>query len=120
TLAYPAGQAWGAVFLTVGAAAPPGQRRGQDLTACSSLKVDMRRTGGSGAVAVGLKDTVMPDDGSEKTVTVPLTSSWQTKSCALNSFTGVDRRRVYELIEFVFAGNQPLTVAVRNLRLVCG
>src|SRR5438045_626234 len=41
TMQYPAGQAWGAVFVTPGPAVPPGNRLGRNMSGCQALVLEM-------------------------------------------------------------------------------
>lgn len=119
---YPANQQWGAVFLTVGTPVRPGGRPGQNLSGCRDLVVDLRAPGSDGLsqVEVGIKDSEMPDDGSEVKRSLTLDTDWKTHSFRLRDFTGVELWHVYVIAEFVFSGLQNLTVDVRDIRLRCG
>jgi hypothetical protein len=114
TMQYPAGQAWGAVFITPGPAVPPGNRPGRDMSGCQALVLEM--SGDLGTVDIGIKDSTEPDDGTEAKVTVQITGQWQTYTIPLSKFTRVDLKRVYVLTEFVFGGPQSQTVRVRNIK----
>src|SRR5947209_8190465 len=62
---YPPGQAWGAVFVTVGQAVAT-NRPGIDLTNCKSLILELSGSPGT-TISVGIKDSTQPDDGTEAT-----------------------------------------------------
>ena len=64
----PAGQAWGAVFVTPGPAVPPGNRPGRDMSGCQSLTLEM--SGDPGTIEIGIKDSTQPDDGTESQTTI--------------------------------------------------
>ena len=114
TMQYPAGQAWGAAFLTPGLAVPRGNRPGLDMSRCQALVLDM--SGDLGVLQIGIKDSAQPDDGSETKVTLQITGQWQTYTIPLSSFSGADLKHVYVLAEFVFGGTQSQTVRVRNIK----
>jgi len=115
---YPAGQAWGAVFVTPGPAVPPGNRPGRDMSGCQSLTLEM--SGDPGTIEIGIKDSTQPDDGTETKVQLQITGQWQTYTIPLSRFTRVDLKRVYVLIEFVFGGPQSQTVRVRSIKYTSG
>jgi exo-beta-1,3-glucanase (GH17 family) len=115
-LDYPAGQAWGVAFVTVGAV---GSRRGQDLSACHTLRVDIRAHTTNGSVAVGMKDSTDADDGSETKVGIRVGKAWRTWSFPLSRFTGLNRRSVHIVIEFVFGGAARKSITFRNVRVLC-
>jgi hypothetical protein len=100
---YPAGQSWGAVFVTVG---PPREkpRPSHDLSAFDTLVVEMKGDKGGEMVKIGIKTNEQPDDGSESQSLVSLEPGWQTYTFALADFRGTDAHRIYVPIEFVFAG----------------
>ncbi len=106
-MAYPSGQAWGAVFVTVGQARNP-PRPSIDMSKYDTLSVDLRGHYGGESVRIGIKDNTDPDDGRETKITIPnLTTQWKTVRLALSEFHTADLSRVYVLIEFVF--EPPLT-----------
>lgn len=120
TMAYPPGQTWGAVFLTVGDPIPPGSRPGQDLSRCDTLQVDLRTDNAGAGLSIGMKDNHQPDDGTETKIRVTPTKAWTTQAFRLTDFTGVQLSAVYVPIEFVFEPNDPpQTVYFRNIRLQC-
>jgi len=110
---YPAGQTWGSVFITDGAAVAV-NRPGVDASAYQSLVLEMSGDNGS-AVSIGIKDANQPDDGSETTVPVQISSEWQTYTIPLTKFTRAKLNDVYVLAEIVFAGGQVQTLRVRNI-----
>jgi exo-beta-1,3-glucanase (GH17 family) len=116
---YPGGQEWGTAFITAGDPVPQGQRPGEDFSGCHTLRVDLRSRSPT-TVGVGMKDSTMPDDGSETKVAVPVGRSWATASLPLRGFAGVDLTRVYVVVEFVFgAGSSGQQVYFRNVRFMC-
>jgi hypothetical protein len=115
---YPAGQDWGAVFITVGKPAPAGQRLARDFSGYRTLAVDLKGEQGGETVQVGLKDATDPDDGRESKVTVRLTAEWRTCRFPLQSFATADLTRLYIPVEFVFAPRTAETVSFRNVRFL--
>jgi exo-beta-1,3-glucanase (GH17 family) len=98
-MAYPAGQSWGVVYVTVG---PPGQRRSRDLSAYQTLAVDLRGTVGGELISVGIKDSTDPDNGREVKIPVRLSTEWTTYTFPLSKFATADLSQVYIPAEFVF------------------
>ena len=111
---YPSGQVFGSVFVTVGPAVPPGNRPGMDMSVYQSLVLELNGDAGT-TVAVGIKDSSQPDDGTETTLPLTLSGTWQTYTIPLAAFAGVNLMRVYVATEFVFTGSQSQTVRVRNI-----
>jgi hypothetical protein len=117
--AYPPGQDWGAVFVTVGKpAANPTQS--VDLSSYTTLTVEMKGERGGAIVEIGIRDVNQPADGSETKLDVKLTNSWKTYHLPLASFIGADLKRLYIVIEFVFSGGQAETLYFRNIRYLRG
>lgn len=112
-MAYPAGQAWGAVFITVGKPKDP-PRPGWDLSAFATLLVEVRGDAGS-TIEIGIKDANMPDDGTEQKVIVPVFNSYRTYAIPLSKFNRANLKNIYVAAEFVFSGGQQ-TVWFRNIR----
>ena len=75
-MTYPPGQAWGALFVTVGTPVDP-PRPSRDLSAFGTLVVELRGGAGGETVDVGIKDSTDPDNGAEATTRVSLTTDWQ-------------------------------------------
>ncbi len=113
-LAYPAGQAWGAVFITVGKPKDP-PRPSEDFSTYKTLVLEMKGQADGGAVLIGIKTNTHPDDGSELKTTVKLTKEWRTYHIPLEAFSGVDLKRLYVVTEFVFEGPIPRTVFIRKI-----
>lgn len=115
-MAYPAGQSWGTVFVTVGRPAPQGQRLSRDLSMFTTLSVELRGEQGGEVISVGIKDRQDVDDGSEVKIPVALTSEWRTYNFPLSQFTNADLSMVYIPVEFIFEpGVNPETVCFRNI-----
>ncbi len=115
-MAYPAGQSWGAVFITVGPPADP-PRPWKDFSPFRTLSVELRGKNGGESVEIGIKDSSDPDDGSEtKTLVSQLSSEWKTYEFLLSSFDSADLGELYVVAEFVFAGPTAQTVYFRNVR----
>ncbi len=116
---YPAGQGWGTIFITVGKVASPGARASMDLSQYSRLSVEMRGEADNQTVFIGLKDNQQPDDGSETTLPVKVSSDWKTYNFNLNDFRGADLTRVYIPLEFVFKGYPAgETITFRNIQVL--
>jgi hypothetical protein len=116
-LAYPPGQDWGAVFMTVGKPVPPGQRASQDFSAYYALAVDLRGEQGGEIVYIGVKDSRDPDNGTETKLRTRLTADWQTFVFPLSRFESADLTSIYIPIEFVFEPEIGAeTIYFRNVR----
>lgn len=114
-MAYPSGQSWGAVFITVGKPTQP-PRPGKDLSKYHQLSLELRGQVGGQSVSIGIKDKNQPDNGSETKVLVShLTTSWRPFAFPLSKFKHADLHKLYVVIEFVFA-NTPETVCARNIQ----
>lgn len=113
-LAYPAGQRWGAVFITVG---PPtdSPRPSMDFSSYKFLVIQMKGGAGGEAVQVGVKTNTQPDNGGEYKVAETLTPDWKTYRYPLARFQRADPRTLYVVAEFVF-DSEPRTIYVRNVR----
>lgn len=116
SLAYPAGQQWGGLFITVGPSVPLGQRPSLDLSAYKSLMVDLRAAVKGQCVYLGVKTNSQPDDGSETTVQRCLPAGWSTLMLPLSVFKGEDLAHLYVVFELLFQGVSGATLEVRNIR----
>ena len=116
TMAYPAGQQWGTMFITVGRPVPPGSRPSIDLSRFRSLSVELRASTNGQRVRLGIKDRSQPDNGTEITVEQTLTTHWTTVALPLSLFAHVDLRHIYVVFEVVFQGPAAETVQLCNLR----
>ena len=116
SLTYPAGQLWGAMFITVGPPVLPGTRPSLDLSAFHSLVAEMRAGSDSQCVRLGIKDNTQPDDGSEITVQQCLTTQWSLVALPLKTFANVDLKHLYIVFEVIFQGSSAATLDVRNVR----
>lgn len=116
TMAYPAGQQWGAMFITAGRPSPPGHRQSIDLIQYRSLTVQLRARANGERVRLGIKDFSQPDNGGEITVEKTLTTHWSTVALPLSLFANVDQGHLYVVFELVFLGSAPETVDMRDLR----
>jgi exo-beta-1,3-glucanase (GH17 family) len=120
-MSYPAGQEWGAVFITVG---PPVAmpRPWKDFSDFGVLSLELRGERGGEVVEVGIKRYNDPDDGSERKVTLALDTSFERYDIDLRQFghsrfvVPDDLARLYVVTEFVFSGHTPQTVYARNIR----
>lgn len=121
-MAYPAGQQWGTVFVTVGApSAPP--RPWKDFSNFGYLSLEMKGDQGGESLEIGLKDEDDRDDGGEKKMRVSgLTTEWERFIFPLSDFASPrftlpsSLERLYVPVEFVFDGPRAETVLVKNVR----
>jgi hypothetical protein len=116
TMAYPARQQWGAMFITVGRPVPPGRRPSIDLSGYRSLSAQLRASTNGQRVRLGIKDRSQPDNGGEIAVEQTLTTHWSTVALPLSLFANVDKRHLYVVFEVVFQGSAAETVDLRNVR----
>lgn len=114
-MAYPAGQDWGAVFITVVSATST-----VDYSAFTTLSMEMRGKVGGESVEIGIKSIDQPDDGSETKLPISLTTDWTTYTFPLGLFTGVDLTKLRVVAEVVFAGATAQTVYLRSVKYVGG
>lgn len=113
-MAYPPGQDWGAVFITVGKPKNP-PRPSIDLSGFNFLLVEMRG-GLETKVSVGIKDNRQPDDGTERKVVVPIAEEYRRYVIPLKRFRRANIHRVYVAAEIVFDGPQAGTVWLRGVK----
>jgi glucan 1,3-beta-glucosidase len=116
TMAYPARQQWGAMFITAGPPAAPARRHSIDLSRYRSLSVQLRARANGERVRIGIKDRAQPDNGGEITVERTLTTHWSTVALPLSLFANASKHRLYVVFELVFLGYAPETVQLRDLR----
>jgi hypothetical protein len=114
-MAYPSAQEWGAIFITVGPVTPA-PHPSIDLSAFDTLSLDLRGDFGNETVYIGIKDWLDPDDGTEVTVPIQVTSGWKTYTFDLSTFFTADLKHVYIPTEFVFKGPSAETVYFRNVQ----
>ncbi len=114
-MSYPADQASGAVFITVGKPKQP-PRPFRDFSAYNTLTVEMKGGVGGEQLEVGVKTNTQADDGSETKLPVKLTSDWKPYRFPLRRFEGAHLDKLYVVTEFVFSGSDAVTVFVRNVR----
>lgn len=113
-LAYPSGQAWGALFVTIGK--PKDRPRPfMDFSSYKTLKLEMRGQDGGEVVFIGVKTNTQPDDGTETKLPIRLSKIWQTYRFELDSFRRADPTRLYVVTEVVFDGASAKTVMLRNV-----
>jgi hypothetical protein len=77
---YPGSQQWGTVFVTVGDPVPLGRRPAENLSGCHTLQVDLRSPSRATTLRIGMKDSTMPDDGSETKLAAPVGRGWAKAS----------------------------------------
>lgn len=115
-MAYPEGQQWGAVFVTVGT--PSRTERGtRDFTSFHTLVISMRGKRGGEKVEIGIKDKTDPDDGTETKVATHLTKKYKTYEFRLQDFRTANLAQLYVVAEFVFGGPQNRTIFVNRIEL---
>jgi len=115
-MAYPAGQSWGAVFITTGGDPIPQHRR-EDVRGYRLLHVELRGELDGQSVLIGMKDKDDPDDGSETKLRRTLTTQWQAVEIKLTDFATADLENLYVLVEFVFESTSE-TVSARNIKFL--
>jgi len=114
-MAYPSGQAWGAVFFTVGGDPLPPPRPSRDYSGYTQMNVVLRGAQGGEEVEIGIKDSADPDDGTEVKKKVTVTPDWQTYTFPLADFSTANLHAVYVVAEFVFEGGTGSTVDVQSV-----
>ena len=115
-MAYPSGQDWGAVFITVGKPKEP-PRPSRDFSPFKFLVMELKGESGGEQVEIGIKTNRQPDDGSEIKIPVRLTKHWQIFKFPLSKFE-LDLKNVYIVSEFVFTGGTPQTVYFKSISYV--
>jgi hypothetical protein len=113
-LAYPAGQTWGAVFVTVGLPRD-GNRPFRDMSAFDTIAFELKGGRGGETIDVGIKTNTQLDNGSETKVPLKLTADWQVYEVSLSRFTGADPAKLYVVGEVVFSGEEASTVYLRSI-----
>jgi ankyrin repeat protein len=113
-MAYPAGQSWGAVWVSFGPSVSP-PRPGKDLSSYSSLSVIVAGEPGK-SLQIGIKDRLQPDDGSEAKLTLLLGAEPRSYAIPLKSFAPADLTSLYVVAEFVFSGPEPVNAWFCGLR----
>jgi len=113
-MSYPHDQTWGSVFITVGKPKLP-PRPARDFSAYNTLSIEMKGELADSQLKIGIKTNDQPDDGSETTIPINLTSAWKTYPFPLDKFSGVDLKKLYVVVEFVFNGGKSQTVYVRKV-----
>lgn len=113
-MSYPAGQSWGAVFITEGEPTNP-PRPSRDLSGFSKLVFEICGAQGGESVWIGVKDNTDPDNGTEDKVRISgMGTDWEKHEIRLTEFSTADLKRIYVPIEFVFDGGAK-TVRARNI-----
>ena len=115
-LAYPSGQSWGSVFITVGKPTGPENRRSKDFSGYQTLSVEMKAEPGTKVIDIGIKTNSQADDGTEAKISVKLVPEWKTYELSLKDFKGTDTKNLYVVAEFVFGESNAQTVYVRNIK----
>ena len=113
---YPAGQSWGAVFITFGRAKTP-PRPTVDVSRFAFLVVEMRGDQ-KAKVSIGIKDNKQPDDGTEHKVVLPLSNEYRRYIIPLARFRHVDLQSIYVAAEVVFSGSRARNIWIRGISYV--
>jgi hypothetical protein len=121
--AYPAGQGWGALFITAGAPLRNiALRHTLNYSGYTSLVLDLKGAQGGETISIGVKTATDPDNGQEPKHWVKgLTADWQTVSIPLRELVDApdgypaDRfGSLYVVCELVF-GTPAETIYFRNV-----
>ena len=119
--AYPAGQQWGAVFITVGKSTNGSGRQTLDLSQYDSVALEIKGASGGEHIRIGLKTDADFDDGREPTYGIyQMGTEWQTYKIPLSFFVREPDypasrfSRIYIALELVF--DQQETISFRNVR----
>lgn len=120
-MAYPAGQYWGSVFVTVG---EPGQRPHpwKDFSGFRTLSIEMKGQNGGEEVEIGVMNRSDPAIGHERKVRRMLGREYHTYDIPLSDFASSHLsvpeglRELYVVAEFVFEGRQARTIYVKTIR----
>lgn len=117
-MAYPSGQSWGAVFITVGEPINP-PRPSIDLSRFKRISIKLRGKKGGESVWIGLKDADDPDDGREIQVRIfNLSVHWETYELPLSQFYSADLKKIYVPIEFIYGGGGAITVYFQDIQYI--
>lgn len=120
-MAYPSGQEWGAVFVTVGKPVDP-PRPWKDFSQFTTLSIRLRGERGGEELEIGVKTPSDPDDGSERKVRLTLDRDYRQYNIPLSDFASRrflvpnDLTRLYVVCEFVFAGHGAQTIYVDSIQ----
>ena len=115
-MTYPAGQGWGAVFITVGKPqSDPEQRRSKNFSTLDTLVISMKGDTGNEIVDIGIKDKNNYNDGSETKKSITLSTTYKEYKFALRNFTTADLHFLYVVCEFVFDGNKSIIIFVNSV-----
>ena len=113
---YPAGQSWGAVFITIGKSTNQ-LRPWKDFSRFQTVAIELKAKQGGESIDIGIKDTNDADDGREAKIKTPyLSTEWQTYNFTLSSFHTANLEELYVVVEFVFEGPAEQTVFFRNIK----
>ncbi len=115
-LSYPAGQKWGALFITVGKPKATG-RTGKDFSAFKKLSLELKGSAGKETVLVGIKDAANPDNGKETRLPAVLTTAYKKFEFPLTSFKTANLKTIYVPIELAFT-NKPANVCVKQIQYI--
>jgi hypothetical protein len=118
TMAYPSGQSWGAVFVSVFGDPVDPPRPKLDIVGYGTLRLEMKGGQDGDAIDIGLKDNLDPDNGTESKISTVLTTAWKTYDYALKKFATADLKSIYIITEIVFSGSSPVTVGLKSIQLL--
>lgn len=113
--AFPAGQAWGAAFITPGQAVDR-SRPSVDMSIYDTLIVEMRADTPGTRIEIGVKTNTQADDGTETKIAWYLSTDWEIRSFPLSMFRGADPARLYVVTEIVFSASTAQTVYLRTIK----
>ncbi len=121
-LEYPVAQKWGAAFIFVDLEEWE-NRPYIDLSAYSTLEVELRSESDHLTVEVGMKDNNDPDNGREPKDREPLRNDWYVHQLPMAEFQRyryADPARIYIPMELVFGTSWavPQVVYLRSVRLL--
>lgn len=121
-MAYPQGQRWGAVFITVGEPTNP-PRPFKDFSEFDSIVFELRGETGGEAVAVAIKDLGDLNEGKEATIPIrDVGTEFKTYAIPLSHFASEQLTvpeslsRLNVVLQFLFTGPKAQTVYARNIR----
>lgn len=113
---FPAGQQWGALFMTVGKIKDLPNKPTVDISKFSILSFELKTEADTCKLEAGIKDDQDPDDGTESRVVIEVYPEWKTYEIALSEFKTADLKRIYMLTELVYKDSTAQTVYIRNVQ----
>ena len=121
-LAYPAGQQWGAMFITVGKkpTSDISKRAVLDFSGYDELLVELKGAMPGESVAVGVKTNTDPDNAAHRYSIIQIPDIWTTYHIPLTKLgipplTTEQLKKIYVVTEFVFTDAVAHTIDVRDI-----